>query len=295
MFNATQFSANVLTTAAGYLLVAASFAIIYRTVRFFHLTHAGVLTFGAYIAYICQAEFSSSPTWCFLLAASGSSLLGCFLFATIYRPLLRDKASPLVLLLASLGLYVVLQNLLSLAFGDGMLSISLQREIEPLRIANARISVPQVTILGAACLWLLLSSLLMRFTALGRSARAVASDTELALVCGVDVQRTQLCAFALGSGVVGLAGVLISLDTNMTPIMGMGPLMMGIVAMIVGGAGSMPGIATAALFLAFIQHGAVWTIGSRWQDATGLFVLLAFLLIRPYGMLGRREGELSRR
>jgi branched-chain amino acid transport system permease protein len=90
-----------------------------------------------------------------------------------------------------------------------------------------------------------------------------------------------------------LAAILVALDVDMTPTMGLNALMMGIVAMIVGGIGSVPGTTLGGLLLGLAQHLGVWKIGSEWQDAIAFAILLLFLLLRPQGFFGRRVRKVE--
>jgi len=118
--------------------------------------------------------------------------------------------------------------------------------------------------------------------------RALAANPELARVVGMDADRVVLYTFLVGSALCGAAGVLISLDIDMTPTMGLSALLMGVVAAIAGGIGSLPGAALGALLLALAQHLGVWKIPSQWQDAIAFAVLLVFLVFRPAGVFGAR-------
>ena len=118
--------------------------------------------------------------------------------------------------------------------------------------------------------------------------RAVANDAELARVSGINSGRMILWAFAIGSGLAAVAGILVALDVNMTPTMGMNGLMIGVVAVVVGGVESLPGTVLGALLLGFAQHFGVWAISSQWQNAVAFVVLLALLLVRPQGFLGKK-------
>jgi branched-subunit amino acid ABC-type transport system permease component len=128
----------------------------------------------------------------------------------------------------------------------------------------------------------------MKKSKMGKAIRAVANDSELALVSGVDSNRVILWTFAIGSAMAGLAGILFALDVDMTPTMGMNALMMGVVAMIIGGINNIYGVAMGALLLGFAQHFGVWKISSQWQDAIAFIILFLFLLFRPQGFLGRK-------
>jgi branched-chain amino acid transport system permease protein len=99
--------------------------------------------------------------------------------------------------------------------------------------------------------------------------------------------RVVLATFAIGSGLAATAGILVALDVNMRPTMGLNALMLAIVAVIIGGVGSIGGIVLGSLLLALVQQLAVWQLGSQWQDAVAFAILLVFLLARPQGFFGK--------
>ena len=128
----------------------------------------------------------------------------------------------------------------------------------------------------------------LRLTAIGRMIRAVASDPELATVVGLPSDRAMLIAVAAGSAVAGLAGVLVGYEQNLSPMMGFSGLLVGIVAAIIGGAGSVGGTLLGGFLVGLAMHLGVWNLPTQWQQAIVFIVLIAFLLARPQGILGKR-------
>ena len=112
-----QLFVNGLIAGTIYALVALGFGLIYATTRFFHFAHGAVYTAGAYLAYSGWLLGLNLPG-AVLLAVIDTPILGAVLEIGVYRPLRRKAASSLILLLASLGLFIVIQNLISLTFGD---------------------------------------------------------------------------------------------------------------------------------------------------------------------------------
>jgi branched-chain amino acid transport system permease protein len=125
----------------------------------------------------------------------------------------------------------------------------------------------------------------------GKAMRAVASDSGLSKLSGIKSDRIILISFAIGSALAGIAGILVALDVDMTPTMGMNMLLMGVVAMIIGGAGSIWGIVLGSLLLATAQNLAVWYISSQWMDAVAFAILLLFLLFKPEGFAGKKSRK----
>ena len=287
----TQLLINSIIAASSYALIALGFSLIYSTVRFFHFAHGIVFTSGAYFTYLFKIQLGF-PFWLAIpIALFLCTFLGCLIEFFFYRPLRRKESSSLVFLLASLGIYIVIQNLISLAFGDTSQTFRSGAEGVGIDIIGGSITPVQIYIIGFSLLLIISTALWLRHTNIGKAMRAVANDEVLAKVSGIDSERVMLYTFAMGSALAGIAGILVAFDVDMSPTMGMKALMMGVVTVIVGGVGSVPGIAAGALLLGIAQHFGVWKIGTQWQDAIAFIILLFFLLVRPQGFFGRKVNK----
>lgn len=269
-------------------MMGMSFFVIFHTCRFFHFAHGIVYTSGAYFTLVfmvfCGFPLALSIFFSVILCA----LFGCLMDLYIYRPLRRRNASPLTLLLASLGIYVAVQNLISMIFGEEIRGLRSAPVKEGLTVWGVRVTDIQIVTMCACAALVICLIVILRKTRIGRAMRAVANDSELATVCGIKSNRVILCSFALGSALGGAAGILVALDVDMTPTMGMYPLMMGVVAVIISGARSVPGVVLGAFLLGMAQHLGVWRISTQWQDAIAFVILLIFLVVRPQGFLGKK-------
>lgn len=281
----TQLVANGLIAGVVVALLAVGFAVLYSGSRFF------VFTFGAsyaWAAYTVLGLIDYVPRW----IAIGAGILvgigiGVLLEQFIYRPIRRRGSSPLILMLASIGAYTVLQNVISMVFGDETRSLRGWHTAEGHLILGARVTDIQLTIVGVSILVLTATWLLLKRTLLGRRLRAVANDELLARVVGIHVERAVLSAAALGSGLAAIAGVLMSLDTSLIPTMGFQALLLGVVAAIVGGVNSVGGAVLGGMLLGLAQHVGVWKLPTQWQDAIVFVILVVFLIVRPQGLFGK--------
>lgn len=286
MFN--QLILNSIISSSVFLLVAVGFSIIYQITRFFHFAHAVVFTSGAYFTFLFSQLLDCSLLVAIPLAVVCACLIGCMMEIAVYKPLRNRKATSIILLLASLGIYIVLQNVISMVFGDDTKSIRTWEVVEGLDVFGARITPVQIIIIVTSIILVILVAGYLSLAKTGKAMRAVANDAELANISGINSDKVILTSFAIGSALAGIAGILVSLDVDMTPTMGMNALMMGVVAMIVGGIGSIWGIILGALLLGFAQNFGVWYISSQWQDAIAFGILLIFLLFKPEGFLGKK-------
>jgi len=288
-----QIIINSLYTSSLYALFGSGFLIIFITARFFHFAHAVVFTSGAYFTFYFHKLIGFPLYISIPIAIALAALLGCLMESLVYRPLRQRGSSPMVMLLASLGMYIVLQNCISMFFGDDTKSIRTGVVKEGLPVFGARITPIQIIIIAVSIVLVVLVAIWLKKSRMGKAMRAVASDAELAKISGIDSDRVILWTFAIGSALAGVAGILVAMDVDMTPTMGMNALMMGVVAVIIGGVGSIPGVALGALLLGMAQHLGVWKISSQWQDAIAFIILFLFLLIRPRGFMGRKVKKVS--
>lgn len=284
-----QHISNIILMTSIFMLMGMGFALIFLVARFFHFAHAVIFTSGAYFTFLFL-EVVEIPLWfSFVLGVILSAVLCCAVEITIYLPLKKKGSNQLVLLLASLGVYIVLQNIISIVFGDVTKSIRKVVAQEGINVFGARITPIQIATICVSSGLVISLSIFLKKTKIGSVMRAVANDPELSSISGINPNHIILGAFAIGSALAGLAGILVALDVDMTPTMGMNALMMGIVAMIIGGVNSISGIALGALLLAMAQYLGAWYIGSQWQNAIAFVILVLFLLFKPEGFFGKKN------
>ena len=286
-----QLLLNGIIAGSIYSLVALGFSIIYQTTRFFHFAHGAVYTFGAYFAYLFYTQLGVDRVIAFPLACLATMLLGGALELGIYKPMRTRKATDLTLLIASLGLYILLQNVISMVWGDDTKTMRTGEVVEGHEFLGARITDIQIVIILTSLGLITLISLMLAQMKFGKALRALANDHELARLSGVNSDRYILYTFAIGSFLAAVAAIMISFDTDMTPTMGFNALVMGVIAVIVGGINSLPGAALGGLFIGLAQNLGVYWLPSKWQDTIAFAILILFLLFRPYGILGKKPQK----
>ena len=281
-----QILLNGLVAGFIYTLVALGFAIIYRTVRFFHFAHGVVYAAGAYLAYTLVISLRVNPIVSVFCATVMASLLGILVDRLVYKPLRMRKAPNLVFLIASFGIFIFIQNLLQLIYSAQILTIRTGPVKEGHHFLGAVITDTQILILAASVALCIGLWLFVKKTKLGKAMRAVADDPLAASIVGINPERIILAAFAVGSALAGAAGILISLETNIEPTMGLNAVLKGIIASIIGGIGSIPGAMFGGLFLGIAENLGIWKISAGWKDCIAFVILIIFLLLRPGGIMG---------
>lgn len=281
-----QLFINGLVAGSGLGLLAASFALIYQTAGFFHFAHASVYTVGAYLAYASTRSLGLPLPVALACAVVITALIGWAHYTAVYSPILRKRGSPTDLLLASLGLMVALQNGVAMTFGDELKILWDRPVTQGFQIGGVLITGVQITIILVSAGSLLGLASLLKYTRWGLLLRAVANDPALASAYGLEPRRVTGAAFAIGSGLAAVAAILAALDTGLRPSMGFNALLMAVVAVIVGGAGSIPGAILGGLGIGLMQHLAAAVIPTIWVDPIVFVLLVGFLVIRPRGVFG---------
>lgn len=271
-----------------YLLVALSFSLIYNALKIFHITHSIIIASGAYFVYIFHNKFLFPLPISVLLAIVASVVVGVICEILIYRRMRKRNVTTLSYLIVSIGLYVVLQNLMSLYFGDDTKIINTAEIVVGHQIFGAYITTVQMITISVSLILFLCVNLFLHFTATGKSIRAVSSNPELCNIYGISSNKVVLIAFALGSALAAVAGILSAMDTNVTPTFGFNLLMYGIVAMIIGGVGSTRGLLAGSLLVATAQNLAAFCLDTKWMDAVTYIILILFLIWKPLGFSGKR-------
>lgn len=282
-----QVIANGLISSSVYLLVALAFGSSYAVLRFFDFSLAAVLVIAPYVA-VLLTSWHVPIGYAILVGVTASIAAGILLHLVAFEPLRQRGCSSVELLLASLGLYVVIQNLISVMFGDDAKRLVAGLG-EPIECFGARLTVLQVVLILSAASAAIGLGFLFAKSAFGLSLRAVADDSDLACIIGMDVRKTVLCAVAIGSALGGVAGVFLALDVAVTPTGGLKPLLGGIVAVVVGGSRTVRGPVLAALLIGELEHLSTLVLGSLWKDAVVFGLLIVVLLVRPRGLEAPKE------
>lgn len=283
-----QLAINILITSQIYILLSLSFITFYYPSKFFNLAHAAIITFGAYLTFLFSIQIGLPLFLSIPLAVFFSIALGIISEQFIYRPLHKRNSHSFILLIVSLGLYVILQNLISLFWGDDTKSIRIGEVKVGNEFFGAYITDIQIIIIVVSLLLFVTTLLFLNYTKTGRRIRAVSSNEQLANIFGINSDKVILWSFGIGSGLAAIAGILVAFDTDMTPTMGFNLLLYGIVAMIIGGVGSTWGLVGGAFLLATAQHLGAYYIDSKWMEAIAYIILILFLIWKPLGFSGKR-------
>lgn len=279
---------NILYSFSLILCIGLSFYIIYFSVKFFHMAHAVIISLGAYLTLFFSQQFHLPIFFAIVLSIIACITLGLMMEKFLYKKFRERSATSFVYLISSLGLYAIIQNAISIIWGDESRSFRNGNVSEGYDIMGGHITNIQVLMIFTSFLIFIGLNYFLSKSKIGKSMRAVSENTLLSSIFGIDLNKIFVWAFGIGSGLASLVGILVAFDTDMTPTMGFKLFLYGIVAMIIGGIGSLWGLVGGSLLLAITQHLGAYYIDSKWMDAIAYIVLILFLIWKPLGFSGKR-------
>ena len=278
----------IFTVFALTLLIGFSYSISYQACRLINFSLAIIIAVAPYFTYMYHNQFQVPFYLSIILAITSTAIVGMLIEILLYKPLRKRNASLVELTIASLGLYIVLQNVISLIWGDRALTIRTSEIVAGHEFLGAVISNTQIIKIVVCSALFIAGAFFMKYCRIGRNIRAVASNSDLSNVVGISSDKVILWAFGIGSALAGVAGLLIAIDTDMRPTMGFSWLFYGVVAMIIGGLGSIRGLIGGALLLVSVQYVIAYSFGTKWMEAVTYIILILFLIFRPLGFSGKR-------
>ena len=281
---------NGLMLGASYSLVAIGYTLIFGVLRLLYFAHGEVFMVGAFVGLYLVVLGGANIYVALLGAMIICAMLGIIAVYVSVRPVSKDY--PLAPLISTIGLTIVIQNLAIYVFGAQQVAFPETIRQELYQIGPITISSVQLFILAVAISLMVLLWLFIERTKMGRAIRATAENHETAALLGVDVNRVILVTFIIGSGIAGIAGVLDGIkNSGISPFMGLSAAVKGLIVMLLGGLGNVPGAMIAGLMLGMIEILSSAYIGTTERDFFSFMILIIILLVKPTGLFGTRTTE----
>jgi branched-chain amino acid transport system permease protein len=288
-----QLAVNIVVLAAIYALIACGYVLIYRVSRVLNLAHGELMMLGAYLLLVTASLFSGHPALAFATALLLSLTVGILVYVFLMRRMTGEMVLAAVLTTVALG--VLLRGLVVLVW-----SAQQQYPARPLGFVNAAIELPggaristgaALLVLGTAAIYASLF-VFLRFGRWGMRMRAAGQNPLLAAQRGINLHAVYALAWGLSTLTGSIAGMLMALDSGLDSTM----VLIGLKAFpaaLVGGLDSLLGALAGALIVAAAEVMLIHFVDPLLSDVVPFLVLIAMLVVRPWGLLGTRE-ELDR-
>jgi branched-chain amino acid transport system permease protein len=284
-----QLTVDALTLGSVYALIALGYTLVYGVLKLLNFAHGDVFMVGSFIGFGALQLLGGTanpvvPIWALLLLVTLAAMAGCAAIGVVierfaYRPL--RNAPRIAPLISALDVSFFLANSMQLLFGatprnyDTFALSNGALYLKGIDIGNVR--VPLLRIITVCVAFALMGVLwfLVTKTRMGKAMRATSFDQE--------------AAFVLGSALAGAAGVMFALRVPTQVSIGFVAGLKGFTAAVIGGIGSIPGAMAGGLLLGFAESYAQGYISTKWSDLIVFSILIAFMIFRPQGLLGRAD------
>lgn len=279
---------NGIAAGGTYALFAVGLTMIYGIFRFINFAHGEFIAWGAYGVLLFISPPFGLPIWLAVVAAlvlcAGIALAAKHI---AFRPL--TGRSPVTLLIASIGVSFVLRGIIQFVFGADLQSYGVEITGR-VQFYGLVVTTIQLAMLGLSLSFFAGLYLLLRFTLLGKTMRAVADNAELFGIMGLPLARVRAVVWSLGALFAATGGILLALDTNLEPYMGLTNLLKAFAAVLLGGAGNVFGALIGGLIIGIGENLGTAFISPGYKDLIAFAVVVIMLLFRPRGLFAVKTG-----
>ena len=274
-----------LLAGALYSMVALGLALIFGVMRVINVAHGTILMLGAYTTFWWFQLLGINPYLSLLLSMPLMFLLGVFLQRSMVHRVV--DAPELSSLLLTFGISIALVNVTQYAFSSDVRSVEFLTGsflVGPLALSKSRL----ISFVFAVGLTLFAFWFLQK-TKLGKAIRATSQSREVAMVCGVNVQRIHLYAFGMASALAAAGGSLVAVIVAIQPEMGQVYTFKSFLVIVLGGAGNYPGALLGGMLLGLVEQLSSLFLTTQVSEAVAYVLLVLVLLLRPTGIFGGRS------
>jgi branched-chain amino acid transport system permease protein len=284
-----QFFLSGLTTGGTYALIALGFSLVYNATGVINFAQGEFVMLGGIITAAAMAAWGL-PLWlAALVAVAITTIVGLILDRAAIRP--ARHSSPVVLIIITVGASIFIRGLASIIWGPDERPLPAFSGDTPIVIFGATITPQSLWVLGATLVTALIMWAVFEYTIVGKAMRACAINPPAAQLCGIELSRMVSWSFALAAAIGAIAGIVLAPVTMAQYNVGTMLGLKGFCAAILGGLGNGLGSIIGGLVLGVLESLGAGLISSQYKDAIAFIVLIAMLLIRPSGILGREGGD----
>jgi branched-chain amino acid transport system permease protein len=274
---------NALCLGWIYILIALGLSLIFSIMNILQFAHGEIYMLGAYFVYYFCVVHGLNYFVAMGISVVFVLLLGLILERVFFRPLAREPMSTIV---AALGLMIVLQAVVLVAFGITNKSIP-SFSPHPAEILGIAVGSDRLIAVGISMAMVLFLYLFLKKSKYGQALTAAAQHKEASLLMGINPNRMSATAMAIGSALAAIAGSLMGVISQITPFMGGPALIKGLIVIILGGMGSLAGVIVGGFIMGFIDGIFPVIFGPAVATIAPLFIVTIILIFRPQGIFGR--------
>ena len=288
MEQAVDLAVSSLLLGGLYAAMAYGLGLIYGVLRVVNLTHGGIIMAAAYLTWVLFSRFGIDPYLAIPIVLIVFFLFGVAMYRGLVRFLPRGAAGGVQSLLLLFGLWLLMRNAAYLLFKGNTRSIQTSYSTTSVDLLGTSVPVTRIVVFLIAIVALLALHFLLTRTFIGKAIRAVAQNPDSCTLVGIDVNRIYMLTFGMGTALAGLGGLFVATIFGFNPETGAVELLKSFVVVVLGGLGSIVGIAAGALVLAVAESFSILFMPSFLTAAVGFVLLVVVLVLRPGGLFGHK-------
>ena len=285
-----QQAINGIVLGSLYVLVALGLTLVYGVLVQINFAHADFVTLGAFSAYFFMHAVGGGYLPSIGVALLVGAALGWLVNVAIFAPL-RRKGNELLPLIATIGVSIMLQNVMLAWFGPVPYAFETTYSNQVFRISGTFFTLQSVIIIAVSSAAIALLYAFMKFTFLGKALRAVSQDRETAGLMGINPNQLIMLTFVLASALAGMAGAMLAPVLVLTPFAGTSVIVKAFAIVIIGGFGNVEGTILAGLIVGLIESFTTQYLDPGLIDIVVFGLLLLMLAVRPTGLVSERREE----
>ncbi|MBQ2245129.1 MAG: branched-chain amino acid ABC transporter permease [Oscillospiraceae bacterium] len=279
---------NGLSLGGIYAMIALGYTMVYGIAKMLNFAHGDIIMIGGYVIFVTMA--TGNPLIAIAVAVVACVILGVTIEKIAYKPL--RGASPLAVLITAIGVSYLLQSLAQIIFGSAPKMVTVY-DFGTIKLLGATVQISALVTLAVTVVVMVVLTLFIKYTRLGRAMIAVSEDRGAAQLMGIDVNGIITITFAIGSALAALAGLFYLLKApSVSSTLGAMPGIKAFTAAVIGGIGSIPGAMLGGILLGMVESISYKiTAIAPYTDAIEFSILIVILLVRPNGFLGKKRRE----
>jgi len=278
-----------LSLGAMYAMIALGYTMVYGIAKMLNFAHGDVIMVGAYTIFTTLTYIINNPIVSVALAIIICIILGVVIEKLAYKPL--RSASPFAVLITAIGVSYLLQGTAQLIFGSKQESVNITITGN-VNIGSYQISRATVYTIIISTIIMVLLTLFIKKTRIGRAMIAVSEDRAAAQLMGINVNKIITITFAIGSALAAVASITLLQTQNVNYLLGAEPGIKAFTAAVIGGIGSIPGAVIGGVLLGIVENICKYfTFLNPYTAAIEYSLLIIILLFRPIGLLGKKRRE----
>jgi len=284
-----QLIINGISIGAVYALIGAGFALVFGVLKFSNFAHGGVISVCAYAGYIFQSSFHPAPPfWVTAAVCCVAGMVVTYLVdLLVYQRLRMKESNPLFYFLASITFAILIDQVLTVNYGTKMYAYPPLFEVSTMTLLGITFSKLDMMMLAIAAVFLVLLILLLEHTRIGLAIRAVAINSRISRLMGINSSLIVTGTLVIAGFLGGITGLMMGIKYTIYPALGSSMMMKGFIASTIGGLGSLNGTIYAAVLLGIVEIICSYYLGAEITPVVLFGIMLVFLLIRPQGLAGR--------